>query len=415
MKNILKQNYVRFFLNYFFNRSKSFYKLKYLIKNRIILFLILRKFAKKHLLHDKVIEVLFFKNYLNSSLLLYSFINIFQSQILIEINSLIFNIKTQIKLSKQTYTKKYPFSLYWVLKKEYVKLKFNKVNFFDLFDKLSFYIYNKKILYYFFKYYQFNKLYLKNKEFFLKIFFIYVKVYFNLFDKFMLYLSKKYYLMLKNTMKKKLILNLPSDSHSFFYARFNTSFLLKVFIKVLYLKQLKKELNSFIKVNMKLLTNDYCLSVINPKKKINFIGFQLCFYSKKLFLKANINKLLVRFFLLNYSNKCKKTFLRFKQLFFYIKLKLVLQSILCYYKYIKNKKYFILQITLILKVFIVKILTKEHFFKSRTQIFRLFKKDFTECRVVWLSYLFWVQSFIGSNPIIPISSLYSNQKVAELA
>lgn len=394
--NILEQNYCNIFLNCFFNRSKKFYQLKYIIQNHIVLFLFLRKFSKKYNLDTKIIEILYFTKYLDSNFLVFNLIDAFQNQVLIELTSLIFfKFKIHnIKLTKKLFVKKDLYKLSWMIKKEYSKLQFNKLNFFELFDKINLYILNKKIVFNFFKYYELNNnLYLKNKKFFQKVFFIYTKVYFIFFDKFIFYLNKKCYLIFKKTICKRLTLDYGQKNYClsllnfrylFYYVRFNTSFILNIFLNSSYLKQLNQELIYFINTHMKLFTKNHCFSLINSNINVNFIGFQLFFNPTKFLSKADLNKILFRFFLVNYNNKFKSDFSKFtqylliKQYLFLIKLKLILQSIVCYFKFIKNKNYLILQITLILKVFIIKLLNKKYFFKSRKQIFDFFRKDLSK-------------------------------------
>lgn len=366
--NKLKRQHIMALFSYVFYFSKNFYDFEHIIKNHVIFFLILRKLSRNLDIKLKLVEILFFVNSLNSNKTLDTFLYVFQNYILIFITFLVLNIKINVKRFEKKYSRNKLIESKWIIKKEYVKLKFNKINFFILFDRLKVFIQSKKVLYNFFKYHQFNQNSLKNKNFFQNIFLISKEIYVGLFDKFIFFLFGKNKILFKKWLKEKFNFNLFKKSYylSFlkkhnqllFYLRFNTSFFLKTTIKNVYLKQVNKELINFINLNMKFQIKNNSLSIVFMKKEISFLGFYFFKNKNCLILKANLDKILIRFFLLNYINKFNKPISRLKQFPFLIKFKLILQSIISYYKNIKNKKEIILKIIFIFKTFLVNIFHK---------------------------------------------------------
>ena len=288
----------------------------------------------------------------------------------------------------------------WIIKKEHIQLNFNKIHFLTLLDKFKKNFKSKKTWLSLFEYYQINQNWLNNQLIFKKILFVCLNLNIKLLDYFIVYLFNQLY----KAFSSKLFF----DTYHYFlkkqffvYLRCKNSFFLNIFTKKFYINQFKKELLYFLKNQTKVTIKQYSLSISNFRKKsVCFLGFHLilAFKPSGVILKANLIKIYIRFFVLGYMNQQNRPiaqfleYFAFDQLISLIKLKFIIQSLNSYYKLVKNKKYLIFKIVLILKVSVSKVFTSKFSYKSRAQIFKFFKNDLSkfiflktlaECRVVW--------------------------------
>lgn len=358
-------------LSYFINCYSFLNQIKYIKKNFIIFYMIFRKFKTKINNKSAKIKFLFFCEFLfliryeNCIYLLKNqlFLNVF----LVILNLYTFFIKKRLPKFNVDKVIEQNFS-YWVIKKEYLKIKLNKIDFFILFDNLKIFFCKTK-LWGLFIYCQINFIFFKN------IMFIYIQLYLNKLDNFMVYLFKKFTQIFYLKTKNKL----------FLYLRLNNSFLLKIGTKIIYLNQLINEIICFVVYKTKINVIMTYLNVINSKiKNVYFLGLKISFITQFGLLTANIKKIIVRFFFLGYLNHLNNIkivfnqFLIFNQFFIILKLKLILYSLIFYYKNLKNKKYIIFKILTILKNSICKLLSIKFNYYSKTQILNLFKNDISQ-------------------------------------
>lgn len=371
-------------------------KIGYIIKNPILLFFIFRKFKKDLHIKQKSVKLLFF---LNQTFFFYKyekFYFIFFIKLFINLNFLISYVnkisKKNFPMSNLIFVKKvlslFDYNLIKlnqgsVIKKESLNIKFKKINFLLLFDQFKKRFKSRQVLLDIFRYYEINKRYLNNTTVFRIIGFIHLNVSLKYFDKFVFYLLKQI---------NRIFYNKPvftaynclqfSKINKKFYLRYKNNFFIHLFTKILYKQQFCQELLYFLK--RKLKTNLNSLTFLNIKKRtLYFLGFYLTFKKKckSFILKANLVKIIIRFFCLGYINKLNKPISSFieyfalTQVISLIKLKLILQSLNSYYKRVKNKKYIIFKIVLMLKVTILKVFASKFNYKSRAQILQFYKKD----------------------------------------
>lgn len=375
----LKKKYINFILfSHFSNVLKILNLTTYFTKNIIVLFFLFRKIKYKYNLKTNVIRILllFLKFRIHNQNHNLSFI--FETKLLLQIKNLILNLRFNFKQQKT----KNKFN--WTIKKEYLKIQFNKINFFTLFDIIKTFVRNKKILYTFFEYYRFNDFDLKNKYFFIELINIYKKIFSYFLDKFISYLFKKFKLVMAKQVKK-----LRKQKITFLalsYKRVDTSFIINIQSNFIYIKTFNKELSYFLRNKMKFILKHNWSSIINRKKILTFKGSKM--FLKKtqnyFIFKGDLNKIKTRFFFLNYRRKFIDIKLNFNEYFLFnqflsfIKFKLMLQSLIFYYKFVKDKKNIILKIFSILKTSIIKLFNKKFFFNSKSIILKNFNKDLSK-------------------------------------
>nr|YP_009476611.1 hypothetical protein CplaMt_p025 [Chroomonas placoidea]AVM81104.1 hypothetical protein CplaMt_p025 [Chroomonas placoidea] len=388
---IVKANPSKYIDSIIFLSFKKFFltlnKTRYLTKSSILLFFIFRKVQKKYVVKQKSLKIVFFLHSIFFSIKHDKALFLLQTKLFIELNLLSFQLNKKVFQSANCllYLEKRISKTYinWIIKKEFLEIKLNDINFLILFDKFKELFKNQEICFNIFKYYQVNKNWLKNEIFFKKIFFAHLKLFLKIFDSFILYLFRQINKIFSNRFLfgTRYYFNLFKKNKQL-YLRNNNNFLISIFLKNLYIKQMAAELFYFIK---KIIKSRSLLPTVGNFKvnAVYFVGYYMISNLKTInfALKANLVKIVMRFFFLGYLSKFNKVlsqfveYFRFNQLISLIKLKLILQSLNSYYKLVNNKKYLILKIILILKVSISKVFTSKFKYKSRAQILKFFKTD----------------------------------------
>ena len=370
----------------FNNFSNIAKKLKYLVKSAICLFYIYRKLKRKQII--KLFYLFIYKTLISKYKIILHICQINLCALLYcllcNLNNKYFQVSISILFDKASNLLENT----WFLKKEYLALKFSKINFLILFDKLKSIFKSKKILLNLFEYYQINQDWLTNQIFFQNFVFIYLLLSLTFFDNFVSYLFQQLCKIFTNKLFVAIPIYVYIKKKMFsIYIRRNNSFFISLAVKNLYIKQVTKELLYFLKYQIKAkIKNDYLAAINNKVKKIYFIGYYLTFFVKRagFMLKANVGKIFVRFLFLGYINKFSKPmppfveYLTLNQQASIIKLKLILQSLYFYYNVAKDKKHMVFKIILIFKIAILKVFISKFKYKSRAQILNSFKTDFSK-------------------------------------